>query len=50
MDWTMEAPEIADTGSTTQEFLGLRSTRTRRDMARGEVQIFSDPDPRRGGQ
>lgn len=49
MDWTIEAPEIADTGSTTQEFLGLQSPRTR-DMARGEVQIFSDPDPRRGGQ
>jgi len=48
MDWTIKAPEMADTGSTTQKFLWLQSTRTRGDMARGKVQIFSDPEPDAG--
>ena len=39
---------MADTGNTTQKFLGLQSTRTRKDVARGEVQIFSNPDPDEG--
>lgn len=41
-------PEMADPGNTTQMFLGLQSTRTRKDMVRGEVEIFSDPDPDAG--